>query len=75
MSESLQGKVAVISGVASGFAKATAELFADKGCGLVVFDLNEAGLRATADACREAGARVVAFRGDVTRQETFDRAL
>ncbi len=28
MSESLQGKVAVISGVGSGFAKATAELFA-----------------------------------------------
>ena len=28
MSESLSGKVAVISGVGSGFAKATAELFA-----------------------------------------------
>ena len=28
MSESLKGKVAVISGVGSGFAKATAELFA-----------------------------------------------
>ncbi len=75
MSESLQGKVAVISGVASGFAKATAELFAAKGCGLVMFDLNEPGLAATADACRKAGARVVAFAGDATRQETFERAL
>ncbi|HET6438095.1 MAG TPA: SDR family oxidoreductase [Anaeromyxobacter sp.] len=75
MSESLQGKVAVITGVASGFAKATAELFAEKGCGLVLIDLNEAGLKATAERCRKAGAQVAAFRGDVTKQETFTRAL
>lgn len=75
MSESLQGKVAVISGVASGFAKATAELFAAKGCGLVMFDLNQAGLDKTAEACRKAGAKVVAFQGDATQQATFDRAL
>ncbi len=75
MSESLQGKVAVISGVGSGFAKATAELFAEKGCGLVMFDLNQAGLEGTAERCRRAGAKVVAFQGDATRQETFDRAL
>ncbi len=75
MAESLEGKVAVISGVASGFARATAELFAEKGCGLVLFDLNPVGLEATAERCRRAGARVVAFPGDATRQETFDRAL
>ena len=75
MSESLEGKVAVISGVASGFAKATAELFAQKGCGLVMFDLNQAGLDATAESCRRAGAKVVAFQGDATKQETFERAL
>jgi NAD(P)-dependent dehydrogenase (short-subunit alcohol dehydrogenase family) len=75
MSESLQGKVAVISGVGSGFAKATAELFAAKGCGLVMFDLNQAGLDATAEVCRRAGAKVVAFRGDATQQATFERAL
>lgn len=75
MSESLQGKVAVISGVASGFAKATAELFAAKGCGLVMFDLNQAGLDGTVEACRRAGAKVAAFRGDATQQATFDRAL
>jgi NAD(P)-dependent dehydrogenase (short-subunit alcohol dehydrogenase family) len=75
MSESLEGKVAVISGVGSGFAKATAELFAQKGCGLVMFDLNQAGLDATAESCRRAGAKVVAFQGDATKQETFERAL
>jgi len=76
MSESLKGKVAVISGVGSGFAKATAELFArtDK-VNLVLFDVNEETLKATARACKEAGSKVVSFRADVTRPETFTRAL
>jgi NAD(P)-dependent dehydrogenase (short-subunit alcohol dehydrogenase family) len=76
MSESLQGKVAVISGVASGFAKATAELFAAKDrCGLVIFDIDEKGLRETAARCEKSGSKVVAFVGDATKQETFERAL
>ena len=76
MGDSLKGKVAVISGVGSGFAKATAELFAQKDqVDLVMFDINEAGLKATAAACEKAGSRVVAFKGDVTKAETFNRAL
>ena len=44
MAESLKGKVAVISGVGSGFGKATAELFAalDQ-VNLVLIDFNAAG--------------------------------
>jgi NAD(P)-dependent dehydrogenase (short-subunit alcohol dehydrogenase family) len=75
MSESLKGKVAVISGAASGFAKATAELFAKDLCNLVLLDLNEAGLADTAKNCVAAGAKVVAFKGDVTKAETFEMAL
>jgi len=76
MGESLKGKVAVISGVGSGFAKATAELFArlDQ-VGLVMFDINEAGLKATAAQCEKSGSAVVAFPGDVTKPQTFTRAL
>jgi NAD(P)-dependent dehydrogenase (short-subunit alcohol dehydrogenase family) len=76
MAESLKGKVAVITGVGSGFAKATAELFArlDQ-VGLVLIDINEAALRATVAACEAAGSKVVAFAGDVTKPETFERAL
>jgi NAD(P)-dependent dehydrogenase (short-subunit alcohol dehydrogenase family) len=66
----------VISGVASGFAKATAELFAAKDqCGLVLIDLNEAGLKATAKICEKSGSRVVSVPGDVTKPETFTKAL
>ena len=76
MGDPLKGKVAVISGVGSGFAKATAELFArlDQ-VTLVMFDINEAGLKATAAACEKAGSKVVAFKGDATKPETFTRAL
>jgi NAD(P)-dependent dehydrogenase (short-subunit alcohol dehydrogenase family) len=76
MAESLKGKVAVITGVGSGFAKATAELFAKLDqVGLVLIDINEAALKATAEACEAAGSKVIAFAGDVTKAETFERAL
>jgi NAD(P)-dependent dehydrogenase (short-subunit alcohol dehydrogenase family) len=76
MAESLKGKVAVITGVGSGFAKATAELFAQRDqVGLVLIDINEQALAATAAACQAAGSKVVAFAGDVTKAETFERAL
>jgi len=76
MGDSLKGKVAVISGVGSGFAKATAELFAKLDqVNLVMFDIDEQGLKVTAAACEKSGSKVVAFKGDVTKPETFTRAL
>ena len=76
MSESLNGKVAVISGAASGFAKATAELFAKLDqCNLVLFDINEAGLADTVKNCEAAGAKVISFKGDATKADTFELAL
>jgi len=76
MAESLKGKVAVISGAGSGFAKATAELFATADqVGLVLIDFNEKALEATADVCRKAGSKVVALTADVTKAETFTRVL
>jgi NAD(P)-dependent dehydrogenase (short-subunit alcohol dehydrogenase family) len=76
MAESLKGKVAVITGVGSGFAKATAELFAKTDqVNLVLIDRNEKALQATADVCKAAGSEVVALVGDVTVRETFERAL
>ena len=76
MAESLKGKVAVISGVGSGFGKATAELFARADqVSLVLIDRNEAALKATADVCEAAGSKVVALASDVTKPETFERAL
>ena len=76
MTESLKGKVAVISGAGSGFGKATTELFAKTDqVNLVLIDFNEQALEATAKVCREAGSKVVTLAGDVTKPETFERAL
>jgi NAD(P)-dependent dehydrogenase (short-subunit alcohol dehydrogenase family) len=76
MTESLKGKVAVITGVGSGFGKATAELFArlDQ-VNLVLIDYNAQALEATAENCKKSGSQVVALPGDVTNPETFERAL
>jgi 3-oxoacyl-[acyl-carrier protein] reductase len=75
MTESLKGKVAVITGVGSGFGKATAELFAKiDQVNLVLIDYNEEALKATADACKASGSKVIAIAADVTKLETFTRA-
>ena len=75
MAESLNGKVAVISGVGSGFGKATAELFAKLDqVNLVLIDHNAEALEDTAENCRAAGSQVVAIPGDVTVLETFELA-
>lgn len=76
MSERLTHKVAVITGAASGFAKATAELFAKLDqCNLVLLDIDETGLEATANICRDFGADVITLKADVTRTESFEKAL
>ena len=76
MAESLKGKVAVISGVGSGFGKATAELFAKLDqVNLILIDLNQQALEVTAKVCKESGSKVIALASDVTKPETFERAL
>ena len=76
MAESLNGKTAVISGVGSGFGKATAELFAKLDqVNLVLIDYNEKALATTAEVCRAAGSKVVAIPSDVTKPGTFERVL
>ncbi len=76
MAESLEGKVAVISGVGSGFGKATAEKFAaEDQVNLVLIDRNQASLQETVDVCKAAGSKVVAVAADVTKLATFERAL
>jgi NAD(P)-dependent dehydrogenase (short-subunit alcohol dehydrogenase family) len=76
MAESLNGKVAVISGVGSGFGKATAELFAELDqVNLVLIDRDEKSLAATVEVCETAGSKVIALAKDVTKGKTFERAL
>jgi NAD(P)-dependent dehydrogenase (short-subunit alcohol dehydrogenase family) len=62
----LDGKVAVITGAASGMGQGTALRFAGEGAAVVVADLNESGGEATVRGCRENGARAVFQKADVS---------
>jgi NAD(P)-dependent dehydrogenase (short-subunit alcohol dehydrogenase family) len=59
----LAGKVAVITGAASGIGRATAQIFASEGARLMLGDRDEAGVE---QAAAEIGGDVAALRTDVT---------
>jgi meso-butanediol dehydrogenase / (S,S)-butanediol dehydrogenase / diacetyl reductase len=64
----LTGKVALLTGAASGIGRATALRLAAEGAVVVGVDLDEAGLAATAAEVHEAGGCMDARRCDVTRR-------
>jgi NAD(P)-dependent dehydrogenase (short-subunit alcohol dehydrogenase family) len=64
----LEGKVAVITGAASGMGAASAILFAREGAHVVLADLNTAGGEATAQLASDAGHRCVFQRTDVSAE-------
>lgn len=77
----LRGKTAVVTGAASGIGRALAGVLAQRGCALVLADVDAAGLEETATRARAAGVavschvvdvadwdRMLAFAADVQRE-------
>jgi NAD(P)-dependent dehydrogenase (short-subunit alcohol dehydrogenase family) len=68
----LRGKVAVVTGAASGIGRAMAERFAREGMKVVLADVQEGPLGEARDAIARSGAEAIAVPTDVAKWEAVD---
>lgn len=71
----LSGKVALISGGATGMGGAASRLFAAEGAKVGIVDLNLAAAEATAEQIRAAGGQAVAVQADVSDSAAVTHAV
>jgi NAD(P)-dependent dehydrogenase (short-subunit alcohol dehydrogenase family) len=63
--EELEGKVAVVTGAASGQGKATALRLAREGAAIAAIDMNARGAEAVGEEVRALGGKAIALRADI----------
>jgi NAD(P)-dependent dehydrogenase (short-subunit alcohol dehydrogenase family) len=73
--EDFAGKVAFVTGAASGIGRAAALAFAREGASVVAADVSEQGNQETVRLIEAQGGRALAVRCDVTRAEDVKAAL
>jgi 3-hydroxybutyrate dehydrogenase len=71
----MQGKVAVVTGAASGIGKAIARTYFDHGAKVVIADLNLEAAQAVAREFDPSGERALAVAMDVTNEEQVDAGI
>ncbi|MBM3491617.1 MAG: SDR family oxidoreductase [Alphaproteobacteria bacterium] len=71
----LQGKVAIVTGAASGIGAAAAELFAAEGAKVALADQDAAGLAATAGRIRGKGGTALSFELDTSQRAAVEAAV
>ena len=69
LSRSIAGKVAIVTGAASGMGRATAHLFADEGARVAVTDINGEGVEAVVAEITEAGLSAKGWPLDLANPE------
>jgi len=64
-----EGKVAIVTGAASGIGESTALLYAKNGAKVVVSDVDDKGGQETVDRIKEAGSEAIYMHADVSKPE------
>src|SRR5947208_2488171 len=72
---SLQDKVAIVTGAASGIGKEIARAFLAEGAKVAIADLDRAAAEATARALDPSGARAIGVAMNVTDEAQVDRGV
>src|SRR6266513_292936 len=68
----LSGRVAVLTGAASGIGRSTAQVLSGAGATVVLGDIDEKGAQATADEIGSRGGTALPLRTDVTKRSDID---
>ncbi len=75
LSRSIDGRVAIVTGAASGMGRATAHLLADEGARVAVLDRTPGGAATVADEITGAGGVAAAWEVDVTDHDAVASAV
>jgi 3-oxoacyl-[acyl-carrier protein] reductase len=75
LSRSISGRVALVTGAASGMGRATALLFSDEGAAVGVVDRNAAGVAEVVELLRSHGRRAEGFVCDVAEPGTVEACV
>ncbi|HET8615827.1 MAG TPA: glucose 1-dehydrogenase [Actinomycetales bacterium] len=70
----LEGRVALVTGAASGIGKATAHRLSSEGAAVLVTDIQQEAGEATVAELNDAGGRAAFFRHDVTSEQEWEDA-
>ena len=71
----LEGKVAIVTGSASGIGRATALRFADEGAAVCCADMNVDGVKNTAEEIQKRGGKAIWLQVDVSKLPDIDKMV
>ena len=71
----LEGKVAIVTGAASGYGKGSAEMFAREGAKVAVADINGAEAKKVVGTINAAGGEAIAVQADISKADDAKRMV
>jgi 3-hydroxybutyrate dehydrogenase len=75
LNTNLNGKVAVVTGAASGIGKQIALTLSAAGAAIAIADLNQDGANAVAEEIKQAGGKAIGIAMDVTSEEAVNQGI